>query len=469
MKRSKKLYILLGVLIVVCIATFAVVRHEEHKEKIKNSDEIILKVPYDSVESLSWTDKSNTLSFHKAETWLYDEDEAFPVDEERIKELLKPFEEFGVSFIIEDVEDYGQYGLDSPECSINLKTADKSYEIKLGTFSKMDSMRYVSIGDGKVYLVKNDPLDYYDATLKDLIKNDKAPAFDKVSEIEFSGSENYRVVYEENSPNSYSKDDVYFAKLGDKTLPLDASRVKNYLSKISKLGLTDYVTYNASDEQLKKYGLDAPELTVTVNYTTKEDKEEVLNTFVLHISRDPEERKAAESKKDGSEDESKDEKITAYARVGDSKIVYKISSDSYKDLTAASYDSLRHLEVFWADFADVKQIDVSLEGATYSLTSEKKGDERTYYYKQEEAELEDFKKALGNIKAEKFTDEQPSEKKEIGMTLHLDNENFQKVQIELYRYDATYCLAVVDGKPVSLVKRSNVVDLIEAVHAIILR
>ena len=54
MKRSKKIYMLLGVLVVACIATFAVIRYEEHKEKIRRSDEIILEIPSDSVKSLSW-------------------------------------------------------------------------------------------------------------------------------------------------------------------------------------------------------------------------------------------------------------------------------------------------------------------------------------------------------------------------------------------------------------------------------
>lgn len=54
MKRYKRLYLLLGVLAVACIATFGVLRFEEHQEQIKNSDEIILKVPSDTVTSLSW-------------------------------------------------------------------------------------------------------------------------------------------------------------------------------------------------------------------------------------------------------------------------------------------------------------------------------------------------------------------------------------------------------------------------------
>lgn len=42
------------------------------------------------------------------------------------------------------------------------------------------------------------------------------------------------------------------------------------------------------------------------------------------------------------------------------------------------------------------------------------------------------------------------------------------MEISLYRYDGSSCLAVVDGVPTALVERSQVVDLIEAVNAIVL-
>ena len=77
MKRSKRIYILLGVLIVACAVTFGVSRYEAQKELIQNSNEVILEIPADSVQSLSWEYEDQTLAFHKDGTWLYDEDEAF--------------------------------------------------------------------------------------------------------------------------------------------------------------------------------------------------------------------------------------------------------------------------------------------------------------------------------------------------------------------------------------------------------
>ena len=468
MKRSRRLVILLGLLLAACAATFGVIRYEEHKEVIRNSDAIVLEIDSDAVQTLSWEYGAETLAFHKEDTWLYDGDAAFPVDEEKIQERLELFRAFGVSFIIEDVEDYGQYGLDKPICTICLSTADETWEILLGNYSSMDSQRYVSVGDGNVYLVQNDPLDYFDAGLSDMIDHDETPDFDKVTGIRFAGTESYSITYEEDSGNTYCEEDVYFAERAGSLLPLDTSRVDAYLQKISGLSLTDYVTYNATAEELETCGLDTPELTVTVDYTYEDEaRNEITQSFALQISRDPEEQKAAEEASD-QEEGTAEEEITAYARVGDSRIVYRITANEYKALMDASYDALRHLEVLSADFSDVTQLDISLEGAAYSITAEGSGDGRTYSYLGEELEIGDLQSALESLKAESFTDERPTQKKEIGLTVHLDNENYPEVRIELYRYDGTNCLAVVDGTPVSLVARADVVDLIEAVNEIVL-
>lgn len=104
------------------------------------------------------------------------------------------------------------------------------------------------------------------------------------------------------------------------------------------------MTYKVTDEELSAYGLDDPELSVSVDYTD----DGTSDTFVLHISRDPAEKKSAA---DAEDEEASD--ITAYARVGDSKIIYQISGSSYRSLMSAGYNDLRHQEIFSGDFDDV--------------------------------------------------------------------------------------------------------------------
>ena len=180
MKRYKRLYVVLAVLLAACIATFALSRYKAQKEEIQTSGETILSISADEVESLSWDYDGQTLSFHRDGAWSYDDDAAFPVDAEQMDLLLEPFEAFGAAFIIEDVDDLGQYGLDNPVCTIRVTAGGGTQTIQLGDYSKMDSQRYVSIGDGNVYLAAHDPLDEFDVTLDELIDQDDIPAFGQV-------------------------------------------------------------------------------------------------------------------------------------------------------------------------------------------------------------------------------------------------------------------------------------------------
>lgn len=468
MSRSKKIYILLGVLLLVCLAVFGVGRYEERKERIKNSDEIILEVSGDDVISLSWEyegeNGKETLAFHKGEKWIYDEDETFPVNEEKVADLLGWFEQFGVSFVIEDVEDFGQYGLDDPVCVIRLGTEDETYEIRLGDYSTMDAKRYVSVGGKDVYLVEHDPFEDYEVTIRDMILHDQIPWFSDVEEIQFAGAENYTVTREEESAHAYNEDDIYFSKQEEETLPLDTGNVNNYLQTMQGLDLTDYVSYNVSEEELSGYGLDDPELAVTVRYTVEdtdeksEDKRKdgkAAQTFTLYVSRDD---AAAET----------DEEVPAYVRIGDSQIIYEIPESSYQALMDASCNTLRHQEILPVDLNDITQLEISLEDRDHLLASETEDEETIWYYQEKEVDVADVKSALTLLRADEFTDEKPSQKQEIALTVHLNNENYQEMKIELYRYDGERCLAVVDEKPLALVERGYVVDLMEAVNGIVL-
>ncbi len=475
MKRAKRLYILFGVLVAVCIATVCVLQYDQKQEEIQTSGETILTVDADTVSALDWETETASLAFHKDGSWLYDEDEAFPVSEEKISDLLAEFEDFRAAFVIENVTDFAQYGLDEPVCTIDITTSDASYEIQLGDYSSMDSQRYVSIGDGNVYLAVSDPLDSFDLELSDMIAHDEVPSFDEVSSIHFEKPEAYDVVWQEyTEDNAYTlcSDDVYYKQDGDGLLPLDTSSVESYLSSISNTDFTDYVTYNVTDEELASYGLDDPEATVAVEYTELDGEEEASSTFTLSVSRDPVELAAQAAEEvlnnDSSAAESAEETITAYARINDSKIVYKISGSSYEALMACTYDDLRHTEVLTADFADVTGFDISLEGQVYTITSKGSGDDKTFLFGDEELDISGLEAAITAVSADEFTDESPSQKEELGMTVTLDSEAHPKVQIEFYRYDGEHCLAVVDGAPFALVPRSAVVDLIEAVNAIVL-
>ena len=465
MKRYKRVAVLLAVLALACAATFAVSRYEQHKEQIAESGETVLAIDPDAVTALSWTVGDESLAFHKDESWLYDADEAFPADADKIGERLELFSDFAAAFVIEDVEDYAQYGLDDPAATITLTAGEQNYTIKLGDFSQMDEQRYVDTGDGNVYLAVTDPMDLFDVELGELIQNDVIPDFDAVSRIAFAGAENYTVTYEEDSGRSYAAEDVYFDENGR---PLDTARAEAYLSALSGADLSAYATYNASAGELEAMGMNDPELTVTVDYTGGDDGE-TAGSCTVSIARAPGDRATPDTA--APDDESTDdeaEDITAYLRVGESQIIYELPGGDFTDLMAAGYDDLRHQELFWGDWDDVTAVDVTLEGETHALTAKGTGEDRVWSLNGAQADMTDVTAALNVLTAERFTGDPAAGQEELALTLHLDNENFPTVTIRLTRLDGEYCLAEVDGASVCLVSRADTMTLVEAVQAIVL-
>lgn len=459
MTRSKKLTVLLVVFAVVCVVTFFVSRHQAEKEAIASTDTVILSVDPAAVDSLSWTCGESDFSFHKEDgTWTYDADPDFPVSQEAIENQLQVFQSFAAAFTIEQPEDLGQYGLDEPECTITLTAGGQTYTVTAGDYSAMDSQRYVSLGDGNVYLVQRDPVTTFDVGLADLIAHDRVPALEEVTGLAFTGASEYTVACQPEGAESCREEDVYFTKQGENWMPLDTERVKSYLGALESVTLTDYVTYAATEEEVAACGLTNPDLTVEVTYVpTEEAGGGEAQTFRMSISRDPNETPA------------EGEEITAYARVGDSSILYRITGDSYESLMNASYDDLRHQEVLPADVSTVSQMEITLEGSTYTLTSRMEGEERVYAYEGADVDAEELTRTLSALEAEGLTSQEPTGKEEIRMTAQLDREGSPAVSLAFYRYDGDSCLAVVDGKPTCLVPRSQVVDFMEAVRAIVLK
>ena len=481
MKRAKRLKILAGALVVAAVATFGVLHVQEKQEEIANTDAVILDIDPASVTALSWSYDENAFSFHKDGDWTYDDDADFPVDPEQIEVLLSYFDEMGAAFVIEDAEDLGQYGLDDPSCTIDITTDDGETTVLLGDYSSMDSQRYVSIGDGNVYLVASDPLPAYEIELSDLIDNDDIPGFGTVDSIRFEGDSSYDVVhqdYDEAAGLSTNSADVYYKQDGDDLAPLDTDKVSQYLEALSGLSQDTVVTYKASEEDIATYGLDDPELEATIGYTVTEENEdgektETAETFSFALSRDAATKAAdaeAEADEDASdEEESEEDKLKAYVRIGDSPIIYEIGETSYEALMAYSYNDLRHDALYNGAFADITQFDVTISGTSASITSEEADDDgRTFSYDGETVDTSAIQTALEAVTAASFTDAAADGEEELALTLHLDNEAIPTVELAFYRHDGETCLVTVDGEPTAYVARSAVVDLIEAFNTIIL-
>lgn len=442
MQRNKKLLVLAGVLAVMSAATYALAEYETKNDSIQNSEAVILEIDPDTVTTLSFETETGSFSFHKEDdTWIYDSDEDFPVDASAVENLLAEFSSLDSTFIIEEPEDLSAYGLDDPVLTVTLEADGETYTLTAGDFSKMDEERYVSIGDGNVYLVDSDPAETYDVGLYDLIDNDVTPVlYNRTKSLEIEGEESLSITYtEDNETLSYCADDVFFL---DGTEPLDTDLVNSWLSSVGYISLDDYVNYKTEEEDLADYGLDDPDLTITAVYENS-DEEEV--TFTMSV---------VQPKEDGA----------CYLHVEGSQIVYQIETDTYETLMACTYDDFRHPEVYTGDLDRVTSVDVMMDGTSYTFTN----DDGTWKYNDEEIDMTDFETAMESITAEDYEQPESDSDEEIQLIIHQENETFPEVTVVINRYDGSTCTAYVDGKFHSTVSRAAVVDLKEAVNAVVL-
>lgn len=485
MDKLKKLGILLAVLAVVCIATIIVSSHEIKKEKIKASDDIVFEVPSDDVAKLSWEHDGSKLSFSKKDgVWQSDDDASLPVDEDKINELLKLFEEFGVSFIIEEPEKLSDYGLDQPECTISFSTSDKDYTVKLGGFSTMDQERYVSIDDGNVYLVKTDPLDAFNKTLDYFTKSDEIPAPETADSIKVSGSAidtEYSISYDVNNSAAYSDEDVYYCN----NEALDSEKVKSYLEAVSEVSLDNCVDHNFSEDKLGEYGLDQPVLSVDISYPKTDDKGKKTGEtgeYSFSIGIDPKDKDKFDAQgkllEDSSEDTAdatsdadsdKESSASTYIRFNDSKLVYKLSDEDYKTLTAAKLGDFVKSELIPSGFDKAESIDFELDGNTYTFTGNKKLVGGTdWSYNGSTVDISNIQSAIEAVKANAVTDETPTLKKELSIHLKSSDSSHPDETLDIYRYNGSDCILVSPDKSSKLVSRKSVVALCEAVYSIVL-
>ena len=428
MNRQKKLLILVGVLVALCAVIAIVSGVQKHIESISTIDEEIVAADPDGLTAVSWTKDGTTLSFTQADgTWQDASDAAFPVDQEKMADFLSHFESVHASFIIENVEDFAQYGLDDPGCTITLTSADGDTVLELG--------------DGTVYLIDDDLAGYAVTDRDELMRQDVIPGYDTLDGIVATGETAFTVEHRPDEELCYTDAYEYYLNDGGSYEPLDSGKVEGLVDTLNALDRSDYATYTADEASLAGYGLDAPALTFTVTTTLDGTQE----SHALAFGQDG----------DGNH----------YLRMDDSPIVYRVDADAYADdVAAAGYDTLRPDEVLALNWDTVESIDFTIDDTVY--TAVKSGD--TWTINDTEVEFGDVQDAIDGLTVNTFNDETADRKQEIAFTVHLDSEAFPEVSVAVYQYDGENCLVQLDGVTLGLAARSLAVDLTEAVNAITL-
>lgn len=440
MKRQKNLLILLGVLAALCVGIFAVTGVEKHIDKISTVSEDIITADADALTKISWTVGGKTLAFTKGDAgWQQDGDDAFPVDQDKMADLIEHFSPLTASFVIHDVTDHSQYGLDKSTGTVTLTTADGDTTLRMGSYSTMDEKRYVMLEEGTVYLVDDDVEEALSTDHDDFLKTDSVPEYTQITKISRTGENAFTADYLPKETHSYTTDYHFYTDDGSYTA-LSDDKIDTFVRRLKNLDWSNYATYQASESDLASYGLDASAASFTVSYESKDGD----GSFTVAFG------KVGDDK--------------YYCRMNDSAIVCSLTESDYTSLSGTDANALRPSGVLTLDWDQVTALDFTLDDVTCAVTH--KGDK--FLYNDEETDFDTVQSAVDALNVGTFNAETPSEKKELEFTVSLDNKEYPTLTVTAYRYDGENCLVQLNGETLGLVPRSQISTLREAVTAIAL-
>ena len=451
MKRTKKLLILLSVLIVVCAASFAAskLNPELNTGSDDTESSAVFTLDADSVTALSFR-YTGSLSFERDNgTWYSDDEPDFPLDGTRLDRMVSAISSISAERTIDDPAALSEYGLSDPICQVTVSTGSGEESVlSFGNEAELGGSRYMSTGG------------LYDLVTKELLPD----MSNIVSFTVESGDSHYELDHIENSGLAYSDDYVWFYKDGDDYLTLDTALTKAFTGKITGLTWGECVNYKANDDDLKAYGLADPAAVVKVNYIESSevatnmtgsdgnpiyDTLETEHTFKLEI---------------GSYLEDK-----CYARIAGSQMVYLIDGTICDNLLHATYESLQPDEVLDMDWDTVDSVDVDLTDDSVSFVKSENADGETVgLLDGEEKELQPILDRINEmLPSDSGSEKEPDMSMLLRFTFHRNTDKFKTVVLEFYDYDSGNCLVSLDGTARLLVSRSDLSALLESVRALV--
>ena len=452
-KRKKTMLVLIAVLVVAVIGIVAEKAYEKHVDTVNTVDEEVFTTSADDLTSINISYNDNELTFNKDDdgNWTYSEDEDFPVNQDKMSELIGYFESVHASFVIEDVEDYSQYGLKNPEAVITFTTADGSSEVEFGTYSTMDSKRYISVDNGDVYLIDEDILENVSSERDDYLNTDSVYDYDQITELKARGEAKFDVVYDADTQYTYTDSYNYYLVDGSDHLPVAESKVTDYINQIKNMDYTNYETYKASADDLAKYGLDDPDITVKITgEITQEDSDDTEEqSQKIYFS-------------------SVDDK-NYYAYFDGSTIVYSVDESVYEALAEGSYETLRPDEILSLDWTQVDSLSVTVEDESYQVDVEaddKNGN--SYTVGDESVDFGTVASKIDGLTLTEAGDDYSKGKQELKFTVTLADDDATQLEVAFYQYDGDSCVATLDGTTIGLVDRSSMSTLREEITSAIL-
>ena len=512
MKNKTVKMVLAVVVLGVCCGAYAGVKtyvaHQEQKESEEDSEEstTVFTASTDNIKSLDFMVDDTETTFEKDDdSWVKKDETDFPVNQTTLDSAASAIASVDSDRVLEDVDDFSEYGLDSPSNTIKIVTKsdeedgdDITTTLYVGDENSSTSQYYVRKDDDEktVYLIDSSCVEPFTKSLNDYAQMDDFPAIsntDTITKISVDGDNSYELSKDEDTS-------IWSVKGSEDEEKADSATVSSLVSSFGSMAYSSLADYKCDDKS--KYGLDKPYATIIVDYQEEvADDDTQDNTTASSEAADEDASSAEENSddakqdtesddEDSSEEETKmaDKQLTIlvgnetddsnrYVMVNDSNEVYTMSTDTLSALTDKSEEDFWDMTVSYVSLNNLESLKVNYQGSDYKVnvsretsTDDDGNDTETVTYKLNGSDLDEttfttFYNKLINMTAQKRLTDKYEPDGDAELTVTFTEEDGDTLEVAYYSYDTNYYAAVVDNK-VYLVNKMNVKELFTAFESV---
>ena len=522
-KKSVKLVIAVGVLVIlsgayVGVKTYVAMQDAKEEESNEEETQEVVSIASEDIQSIKFIlDKKETTFEKEGDSWVKSDENAFPVDQDKLDTLAGTFSSVTAQRTLKDVEDPSEYELDNPQNTITVTTTDgEATVIQVGMENDSTSQEYIDLNDDSstVYVVSNSVFQSFEGNLYDFAKSGTFPTVDSstVSKIAVDGNDSsYVVEKDENNFWNITSD--------GETEKADSAKATSLASSLSSLAYASYVNYNCSKSELAQYGLDKPYAEITVDYQEEAPDEEntedvktadsaataddaaaddTIANEAASNETDMDSVNAGTDSKEDSETESEQAMIdkqlviqvgdqapdgNRYVRINDSNEIYTISEDSLDAFLDKTNADFWDLTVSYLSVNNLEKLSIDYSGTQYDInvsreTSEDEDEENnsstttaTLSYEMNGKELDStsfttFYNKLINMAAQKRLTDEFKTNNDPEMTAEFTDVDGNTMLVSYYSYDTNYYAAVKDDGKVYLVNKMTVKEMLTSFETI---
>lgn len=291
MKQKKSLTILLLVFAGLFVLYTGISLYQKNKSSKEDSDQTLI-TNLKSLTSISYNHNGTTLSFTKDKSkWYYTKNKKYPITQSSLENLASTFQKVEAVRELKNPDALSDYGLDHPTYTVNVKDkTGKSITYYIGNATGENY--YITYGNkSKIYTVSSDITTSLSYSLDDYITTDTFPTL---------------------STGNLKK--VIITKNGkEKTYTSKKKNLDNIAGGLGVFTFGDCQNYYASQNDLKKYGLDK-DTRISIDITYKDTDTKKTKNIVLYIG-----------KKDS-------DKKNYYVQLKGSHMIYLSDSDVVKNI-----------------------------------------------------------------------------------------------------------------------------------------